>query len=175
MKYYNNYNGFIIERTTYQDNHAVLHIIEDGETYRQEYFNDYDLLFSNLSSENKDFPIPLRLEERFVTKMDQTEHVGPVSTAYATVFSIISGVLGAYGIPGASIAGIVGMVVGLGGSSVEADIRTVRNFYGIYDETGSFLGYYKVSYSIYTTVYNADGSRVELKPEVGTYETLTIS
>ena len=169
------YDGseIIIERITYPNNSSVTQIVEDGKTYRQEQFNNYDLLRSNLTIKNS--PSLLRLEERFVTKMDQTEHVGPVASVYSVAFSAVSLVLGVYGLPGSAITGIVGMLIGLGGSTIEADIRTIRNFYGIYDVTGSFLGYYKVSYAVHTTAHNTDGSKIELKPEVGTYETLEIS
>lgn len=47
--------------------------------------------------------------------------------------------------------------------------RNNRHFYGVYDSTGSFLGYYNVAYSIYTYV----GSTL-VDTEAGTYQSLYV-
>lgn len=53
--------------------------------------------------------------------------------------------------PASIVSSIVsGLISGANTSTIEGYMDVNRHFYGVYDSTGKFLGYYNVAYSIYT-------------------------
>lgn len=83
--------------------------------------------------------------------------------------SCIGTILGAYSIPVAVASYIASAIINNSSSPVKGHVTINRHFYGVYDSTGSFLGYYNVAYSVYTYVENT-----LVDTEAGTYQSLSV-
>ena len=165
-----------VVRTTYSNNITVLQIAENEVTTTITHETDYARLCQNLNNpySSSTFGRVSGYTYTYIRTDTDTAYYTPDNLTYSTLLGLLSTGLGVLGIPGATIVGIVGIILGFNGSVHEIKTVTYRHWhYTTETASGEFLSYY-CEYNVYTYVKTDDGSWVHIDTKSGDFDSFDI-
>lgn len=174
-----NFEGKIITvyRVTTDENISTTTITEDGETTTFTQEMSYEGLLSSLQGSNQ----PMTRSDRvpgytykYLTKKTQTSYFGPEYSTWSNIYSLVSTILQPISPAASLISDIVSKILNSSASVVEGKFLIVRNWYEVYDDTGTFLGYYRCEYTVETLVKNSSGSYISISYKSGSMESFYV-
>ena len=150
-----------VYRVTTDENISTTTITEDGETTTFTQEMSYEGLLSSLQGSNQ----PMTRSDRvpgytykYLTRKSETTYATPENGTLSGVMAAISFALGPLNLKASLITYLASAILQASSAPIDTRYNIVRNWYEVYDDTGSFLGYYRCEYTVATYVKNSSGS-----------------
>ncbi len=174
-----NYNLFIngkkisVSRVSYSNNSSIWCVDEDGIKTSWVVKSDYAQIQKNLFIEKNIKQYGSGYQYVYITTKSDTQHLTPRNGSYSAILSAVSLALGLISAPAGLAVGIAALIFDLNSSSVECWITNTRAFFEVHDASGSYLGYYKMNYTIVTEAM-VNGKRQRIDTQSGSADSFYI-